>query len=179
MTRNRDIIIFVDAHVFDGEYQGTQTYLREMYLKILDFRRDIIVYFGAADIACINSIFGHFNNARFIQYNSKRPFNRLFIEIPRIIDHLQCTYAHFQYVIPFKKYQYCTYIVTIHDILFNDFPNEFSFLYRLQRNITFKLSAKRCDILLTVSNYSKNKISKRYNIDINTILYLLEILFLE
>jgi glycosyltransferase involved in cell wall biosynthesis len=36
--------------------------------------------------------------------------------------------------------------------------------YILKRNTLFYLSAKRCDYLLTVSDYSKQKISKQYNI---------------
>jgi len=60
--------------------------------------------------------------------------------------------------------------VTIHDILFNDFPKEFSLLYRLQRSTLFYLSAKRSDYLLTVSNYSKQKISEQYKIKLDKII---------
>ena len=72
-------------------------------------------------------------------------------------------YAHFQYVIPpIKK---CKYIVTIHDVLFLDFPQYFPFLYRLKNNLLFKYSAKKSDIVLTVSQYSKERIEMHFNIN--------------
>ncbi|WP_179318034.1 glycosyltransferase family 4 protein [Winogradskyella helgolandensis] len=162
--------IFVDAHAFDGEYQGTLTYLKELYLKIIQINPAIKIYFGANNVKNVKKHFGKFNNVEFIQYNSKHSLKRIFIEIPKIIDALECTHAHFQYVIPFIKNKKCKYIVTIHDILFNDFSNEFSFLYRIKRNFLFRLTAKRCDFLLTVSNYSKQKISEQYKIDTDNIM---------
>ncbi len=162
--------IFVDAHVFDGEFQGTLTYIKELYLKVLENRTDIIIYFGANKIENVKKVFGNYENVKYIEYSSTSSLKRIFIEIPKIIDELNCTHAHFQYIIPFKKNKKCNYIVTIHDILFNDFPQEFSLLYRLQRNILFYLSAKRSDYLLTVSNYSKQKIAEQYKIDLDEII---------
>lgn len=162
--------IFVDAHIFDGEFQGTLTYVKELYLKILFLNPNITLYFGANKIENIKEYFGNHPNVKYIQYSSTRSFNRIFIEIPKIINELGFTHAHFQYVIPFVKNRNCKYIVTIHDILFNDFSNDFSFFYRLQRNILFFLSAKRCDYLLTVSDYSKQKIAKQFNIKTNKII---------
>ena len=156
--------IFVDAHAFDGEFQGTLTYVKELYLKIIEINPTIKIYFGANNIDKVKKYFGQYNNVDFIQYSSKSSLKRIFIEIPKIIDKLECTHAHFQYTIPFSKNKNCKYIVTIHDVLFNDFPKEFSLLYRLKRNSLFFLSAKRCDFLLTVSNYSKQKISEQYKI---------------
>ncbi len=157
--------IFVDGHVFDGEFQGTLTYIKELYLKILILNPNIIVYFGANKIENVKNYFQNFKNVKYVEYSSSNSLERIFVEIPKIIDEFEFTHAHFQYTIPFKKNKNCKYITTIHDILFNDFPKEFSFLYRFQRNILFFISAKRCDHLLTVSNYSKSKISKQYRIN--------------
>ena len=162
--------IFVDAHVFDGEFQGTLTYIKELYLKIVKISPDIKIYFGANNIEKVKIHFSEFKNVTYIQYRSKNSFNRIFIEIPKIIDDIECSHAHFQYTIPFRKNKKCKYVVTIHDVLFNDFSNEFSMLYRLKRNMLFYLSAKNCDFLLTVSNYSKKKISEQYKIDLEKII---------
>jgi glycosyltransferase involved in cell wall biosynthesis len=158
------IKIFVDAHVFDGEFQGTLTYVKQLYLKVLKLNPNVTLYFGANNIENVKKHFNTFDNVLYIKYSSKSSFKRIFIEIPKIIDNIKCTHAHFQYSIPFRRNVNCKYIVTIHDILFNDFPKEFSLLYRLKRNAIFYLSAKRCDYLLTVSNYSKQKISEQYKI---------------
>ena len=162
--------IFVDAHVFDGEFQGTLTYIKELYLKVLENNSDVIIYFGANSIERVKKVFGGFLNVKYVEYSSTSSFKRIFVEIPKIIDEINCTHAHFQYIIPFKKNKKCKYIVTIHDILFNDFSEEFSFLYRLQRNTLFYLSAKRSDHLLTVSNYTKQKISEQYKVGLGKII---------
>lgn len=162
--------IFVDAHVFDGEFQGTRTYIEEIYKNILDTNPEITIYFGTNKIENVKKAFGSYANAKYIQYSSTGSLKRIFVEIPKIIDELKFTHAHFQYIIPFKKNKRCKYIVTIHDILFNDFPKEFSLLYKLQRNVLFYLSAKRCDHLLTVSGYSKQKIAEQYKINANRII---------
>ncbi len=162
--------IFVDAHVFDGEFQGTRTYIEELYKNILDAKPEITIYFGTNKIENVKKAFGSYANAKYIQYSSTGSLKRIFVEIPKIIDKINFTHAHFQYIIPFKKNKDCKYIVTIHDILFNDFPKEFSLLYRLQRNLLFYFSAKRCDYLLTVSGYSKQKIAEKYNINEDSII---------
>ena len=157
--------IFVDAHVFDGEFQGTLTYIKELYNVFIKKNKNITVFFGANNPEKVREYFKEFKNVRFIKYYSKYSFKRIFFEIPKIIDTLNCTHAHFQYIIPLRKNKNCKYIVTIHDILFNDYPNEFSFLYRLERNILFFISAWCCDYLLTVSDYSKQKIHEHYRIN--------------
>ena len=156
--------IFVDAHVFDGEFQGTLTYIKELYIKVLELNPKVTLYFGAKNIENVKKYFKHFTNVNYITYASKGSFRRIFIEIPKIIDEFEFTHAHFQYTIPLKKNKNCKYIVTIHDILFNDFSKEFSWSYRMRRNILFYLSAKRSDYLLTVSKYSKQKIAEHYSI---------------
>jgi glycosyltransferase involved in cell wall biosynthesis len=156
--------IFVDAHVFDGEFQGTRTYIKELYCSFLANYSDFEVYFGAENVDILKQEFSCFDNAFYIQYPQCSSIKRIFYIIPKIIKVYSFDFAHFQYVIPMLKLSGCKYIVTIHDILFNDFKNEFPFLYRLKRNLLFKLSAKRCDHLLTVSQYSKMRISNSYKL---------------
>ena len=84
-----------------------------------------------------------------------------------IIKKYNIDYAHFQYIAPLIKY--CRYIVTIHDVLFNDFKDSFPLSYRLIKNFLFRISAEKSDIFLTVSNYSKERISKYYQIPLDKI----------
>ena len=158
-------ILFVDGHVFDGEFQGTRTYVKEIYLELLRLCPDIFVYFGANNIESVKNIFLGYENVGYVKYESNGSLERIFFEIPKIIKKLSCTHAHFQYVIPFTKVANCNYIVTIHDILFNDFPREFSLFYRLKRNLLFFFSAKFSSRLFTVSEYSKKRISQSYRVD--------------
>ena len=101
---NKPIIkIFVDGHVFDGEFQGSLTYLKQLYRHVLMQNSRISLIFGVEDETKIHEYFGEFSNVKYFKYKSKSKFRRYIIEIPRIIDSINCNYAHFQYHIPLIK----------------------------------------------------------------------------
>ena len=141
--------LLIDAHCFDYKTsEGINTYIRGIYSELIKSAEEIDFYFIASDIAKIQCIFGSKKNVHYIQLSSKNKFYRLLFEVPAIVRKYQIDYAHFQYTTPLIKN--CKTIVTLHDILFVDYPNLFPFSYRLIKGILFKLSAKRADVLLTV-----------------------------
>lgn len=154
--------LLIDAHVFDGKFQGTRTYLQGIYSTMIK-HKDIDFYFAAQDIVKLKSIFGIADNVHYIKLTTANRIKRLAWEYPKIIKKNKIDYAHFQYVCPFTKC--CKEIVTIHDLLFRDFPQYFPFSYRIKNRILFMRSAKRADLLLTVSKYSKEEIIKNFHID--------------
>lgn len=154
--------LLVDAHVFDGKYQGTRTYIEGIYKNIVK-HKDIDFYFAANDIDNLKTVFGEAENIYYVKLNSKNRIIRLAIEIPSIIKCLNIDYAHFQYISPLRKV--CKEIVTIHDLLFLDYPEYFPKLYKVKNRLLFKRSAKRADLLLTVSQFSKNEMIRHYGID--------------
>ncbi|WP_396156332.1 glycosyltransferase family 4 protein [Flavobacterium sp.] len=158
--------IFVDCHVFDGNFQGTTTYLKGLYSELLKDKTKQF-YFGTSNISFLKTIFGAHDNLTYISYKTKNKFYRLLFDIPKIIKQNKIDYAHFQYVVPPIKA--CKYIVTIHDVLFLDFPEYFPFFYKLKNKFLFKTSAKYSDIVLSVSEYSKIQIQKHFKIETVTI----------
>ena len=158
--------IFVDCHVFDGNFQGTTTYLKGLYSELLKDKTKQF-YFGATNTAFLETIFGKHDNLTFVSYKAKNKFYRLSIDIPRIIKKNKIDYAHFQYVVPPIKA--CKFIVTIHDVLFLDFPEYFPLTYRKKNKLLFKTSAKRSDVVLSVSEYSKQQIQKHFGIETVTL----------
>lgn len=154
--------IFIDCHVFDGSFQGTTTYLKGMYLEMIK-DKTIEYFFAANDVGKIATIFGDQENVHYLKYNSHNKFYRLLIDIPRLIRANNIDFAHFQYIVPPIKY--CKYINTIHDVLFLDYPNYFPKSYRIKNKLLFKWSAKKSDINLTVSEFSKQKIQHHFGID--------------
>ncbi len=156
------IKILVDAHVFDGLHQGSRTYLKGLYSDFKDERFE--VFFAANDINNLKKEFPGFEEKSFIKLNSKNKFIRLGIEFPRIIKKYGFDFAHFNYILPLFLNKKCKYINTLHDVLFLDFPHYFSWMYRVKNKLLFKNSARRSDILLTVSKYSKEKISAHFDI---------------
>jgi len=154
------IKILVDAHVFDESYQGTTTYIKGLYTALVK-NDDFEITLAAKDIVKLRSIF---NNERFkfIALPSSSKLKRLAIDLPHIIKTNQFDFAHFQYITPFKKD--CKFINTIHDILFLDFPEYFPFSYRWSKKFLFKYSANKSDLILTVSDFSKNALVKHFEV---------------
>lgn len=160
----KKIKLFVDAHVFDKEYQGAQTFIRELYTQLLVNYPNLDIYFGAYDTANISNIFPTVPQANILRYK-KRTIGllRYIFDIPAYIKKHHFDFAHFQYIAP-KNRPGCKYIITLHDVLFNDFRQDFSFLYRISRNLLFGSSIKRAHIKTTVSAYSRQRICSYYNI---------------
>jgi len=152
--------ILIDAHVFDNGLQGTTSYIKNLYNTLVDFP-NIQITLCANDINNLKNIFTN-EKYEFIALKSKSKIWRLFYEIPKIIQNGKFDFAHFQYIVPMRKK--CLYINTIHDILFLDFPNYFDLFYRISKRFLFKLSAKKSDIIFTVSQFSKNRIADFFSI---------------
>lgn len=160
------IKLFVDAHVFDEKYQGTRTYLKGLYTQLANSSR-LAIYMAAVDVDNLRSEFGDHNNIQYLPYRSISKLYRLSVDIPCLIKKHNIDIAHFQYISPLVKT--CKEIVTIHDLLFNDFKEDFSTSYRISRNILFKKSTLRADLLTTVSDYSADRIAYHYQIQRNKI----------
>jgi glycosyltransferase involved in cell wall biosynthesis len=159
---NDKIKIFVDCHVFDHGYQGTRTYIEGLYREMIKLNPNMEFYFAACDVKNLKQCFGTPENVVYLKYRTKSKFLRLLFDAPRLISQSKIDYAHFQYIVPpFKR---CKYIVTIHDVLFIDFKEYFSFKNRLINTILYYISSKVSDIVLTVSNYSKERIQTHFNI---------------
>jgi glycosyltransferase involved in cell wall biosynthesis len=152
--------ILVDCHVFDQSLQGTTTYIKGVYLELIKDKTKN--FYFVSHSYNLEEIFGKQKNVFYIKFKSKNKFYRLLIELPQIIKKHSIDYAHFQYIVPPIKR--CKYIVTLHDVLFLDYPKYFSFIYKVSKKILYKLSAKYSDIVLTVSEFSKERIEHHFNL---------------
>ena len=160
---DKTIKIFVDAHSFDKEYQGTQTFVRELYVELLKYPM-LNIYFGVYSKARLLKAFPSLDASKIITYTKPRfPLQRLIVDIPGIIKKHNFHFAHFQNIAPWQKKD-CKYIVTLHDVLCKDFKNQFPYLFRKTRNILFGKSIKVADIKTTVSDYSACRINHHYKI---------------
>jgi len=160
----KKIKIFVDAHSFDTEFQGTQTFIEGLYTTLLQTYPELDIYFGAYHIERIQTAFPFLDPSKILSYKKRRfSLLRYLIDIPELIKKYSFDLAHFQYITPAYT-AHCKYIVTTHDVLFNDFPKEFSWLYRFKRNFIFKRSLRNAAIKTTVSSYSRDRISIHYQI---------------
>lgn len=154
---NKPIKVFVDAHVFDGLPQGTRTFIKGIYLHLAR-RPDITLYIGAYDTDHLATLFPPGDSVHLVKFRSQSSWRRLLFDIPAIIRKYGIDYAHFQYMVP--AWKNCRFIVTIHDVIFNDFPAEFSPWYRWKKRLLYGISAWRSEIITTVSEFSRGSIRK-------------------
>lgn len=165
MYTKKSLKIFVDGYLLNKEPQGTKTYIKELYKSFAGLSDNYKIYIGCFKEQKIKEEFKEYKNIHFLYFKQKSRFFRMLFEIPKLIKENAFDFAHFQYVIPFFRNKNCKYIVTIHDVLFNDYKQYFTFLYRLKRNFLFRYSAIKSDYLLTVSKYSKQRIKDIYKLD--------------
>jgi glycosyltransferase involved in cell wall biosynthesis len=157
--------ILVDAYVFDCGFEGTATYIHGLYTPIIN-EKNIIVTFCTSKADNLKTYFPQ-SNVRFIKPKFKSRTLQMFLGYILQIKNENYDFAHFQYYVPpIKK---CRYIVTIHDILFINFKKYFSLFKRYIYKFLFLYSAKKSDIILTVSPYSKKNISEEFSIAENKI----------
>lgn len=153
--------LFVDCQLFDKGFQGTRTYLEGLYKELIK-NKNIKFYLASKNPENLKKVFGVHTNVTYLNYQSSNPIYRLLIDIPYLLLKYHIDYAHFQYRVPPLKV--CKYIVTIHDVLFEDYPEYFSKAVKLQSFSTFKMGAKMSDIIFTVSDYSKHQIEKHLSV---------------
>jgi len=153
--------LFVDGRAFDKYFEGTRTYVENLY-KIIDEIGDFEIFIGSeSDVP--EAVFEHSRNTKFVKYRkTQSKLQRALFEIPEIISKNKIQVSHFQYVTPLIKNS--IQVVTIHDVLFKDFPEQFGFKYRLIKGITFYMSVLRSDIVTTVSQYSKDALLKHFHL---------------
>jgi glycosyltransferase involved in cell wall biosynthesis len=157
--------ILVDAYVFDCGFEGTATYINGLYTSLIN-NKNVTVTFCTANPENLKTYFPQ-SNVCFIKPKFKSRTLQMFLGYTLQIKNGNYDFAHFQYYVPpIKK---CRYIVTIHDILFIYFSEYFSIIKRHLYKFLFLYSAKKSDIILTVSPYSKKHISEKFSIAENKI----------
>ena len=156
--------IFVDGYLLNKEYQGTRTYITELYKALARLRPEIEITFGVNEVTTeLQNEFKEYSTIQFHVFKQSNKWKRMvseYIQLSYVFD-----YMHFQYVTPFLKgNKNCKIINTIHDVLFLDYPEGFPLSFTISRKIFYGWGARNCDILLTVSAYSKSRIAHFFNI---------------
>lgn len=164
MGADKKIKIFVDAHGFDTPYQGVQSFLLHLYNALLQYYPQLDIYMGSYYTERIRQAFPLLPINNILPYKSLRPAAVRFVrDIPRLLKQHYFDFAHFQYIAP-RPQAGCQYIVTLHDVLFKDYPQSFSWGFRQTRNQLFGSSIKKAAIKTTVSTYAQERIAHHYQI---------------
>ena len=70
MDNREKIKIFVDAHTFDNEFQGSRTFIKEIY-TVLAQNEAIELYMGAFDTDNLAKYFPGITTVQFIKFKSR------------------------------------------------------------------------------------------------------------
>ena len=160
--------IFIDAHMFDHGYEGSATFIRGLYLALVTkYPNKYQIYLGCKNSTAVLKAFDNHPSFSIALYKFDNRYLRLLFDIPRLINEISPDIAHFQYFTPLIKN--CKWHVTIHDVIFNDYPQYFSKKYIWFRNIFFRISDLRADLLSTVSEYSKERIAYWYELKLSSL----------
>lgn len=152
--------ILIDGHVLDGDPQGTTTYIVEMAKELAKVHE---VYVACLCYSSFQSYFNDSDNVIYCQLNFKNKYLRMIFDFFRLSKKFSIDYSVFQYMSPL--FVYGKTVVVIHDVIFLDFPRLFSLPYRLSKGFLYFISAWRADYVVTVSEYSKNRICSWFKLD--------------
>lgn len=148
--------IGIDCHVLTGKFQGSRTYLINLYKSLLDI-----------DIANEYLFFGHWNEyapfgdkVQYIDYGSYSRLKRLTHKANYLLEQSGIEVFHSQYIAPIILS--CKSLLTIHDILFETHPQYFARTQLLRNKIFIRYSAQKAQQVHTVSQYSRQALTNIY-----------------
>lgn len=153
--------IFVDAHVLDGSPQGTTSYVAGLYRALAQLN-EAKLYIATRSYQSVEKYFSGVQNIEWVALKSENSLYRLGLELPKLEKSISPNFSHYNYICPSVKSSY--WINTIHDILFLDQPKYFPLSYRAKRSFLFNISARRADIIITDSDYSRRTITDRFGL---------------
>lgn len=156
--------IGVDFHVFDGKFQGSRSHLIGIFGELTRICPEFDFIFLLEKTDELGRLPGFFGpNVERVFMPHANSLKRLGWQLPRLRRLLRLDLLHTQYVIPLWPAN--GNAVTIHDVLFEPFPEFFGRLFVLRSRLLMRWSAKAADLLFTVSDYSRNEIAMHYGVD--------------
>ncbi len=156
--------IGVDLHTLEGLHQGSRTHCLELFSRVPRLLPEVDFVFFADTARCDPAAVGRLAapNVSFVAMPHKGSMQRLLQQLPALATAHRLDLLHTQYIAP--PTLRCASAVTVHDILFEDFPEFFTRFFRLRSRLLVRHSARRARVVCSVSEFSKNELVRRYGI---------------
>jgi len=156
--------IGIDLHVASGIYQGSRTHALELFARVIRLSPEYEFYIFLYDRNAIKGISDAYgmNNVHIVEVPYANAVKRYIWQLPQFQRRYKLDLLHTQYVVPIPSFSAC--VVTIHDILFEDYPEYFEPLFILRSRILMRYAAQNSAHVFTVSEYSKSKIQEKYGV---------------
>lgn len=153
--------LFIDGHFLDGQKHGVAIYLERLYSQYRKLQPEDELHFGLEPGSIID--YQLFSMPRvFVHRYRFGGLLRFLYDIPRLVRKINADVVHTQYVLPIRVGYTAKRHVTLYDVLYEDFPALFSPFYRWSRRIVFGWSARRADLITSISEYSRSRIAVLY-----------------
>lgn len=152
----------VDAHVLDGRYQGSRTWLVEILRRVPAAAPDITFVVFSGDPARSAGLIGDAPVEHRV-LPPANPITRNLVTWPRLIREQQLDLLVTQYFCAPRHAR--RQVPVIHDVLFQTHPEFFPFAYRWRNRILVGWAARHARSIITVSDYSRGQIAASYGRD--------------
>lgn len=159
----------VDFHTWDGIFQGSRSHVLEVYKQAIKLAPDIEFCFFLNDVDGLLATHSEFGepNVRLVRMRSLPSVLRLAFQLSYLCVRNRVDVLHMQYRIPLVSMT--PTVCTIHDVLFEDYPQYFTPFFVKQSRLSVKWAARHADKVLTVSQYSRLQISEKYCVPFDAI----------
>lgn len=153
----------IDAHTLGSRSSGNESYCLQLLedLARAECGSDrYVIYFTRDDGLHKVPTAEHF---AFKQIRPVNPFVRIPFSFPIEFQRENLDVFHAQYILP--PFCNCKSVVSIHDIIFERFPQFFPGFETFRSRLLMPWSARRADHVVTLSEFSKAEIVTRYHVD--------------
>lgn len=154
----------VDLHTLEGLHQGSRTHCLELFSRLPALLPGSRFFFFAdfphCDEAAIARLKGP--NVELVTMPHSNPARRLLRQLPELAARYRLDLLHSQYITPPRLP--CARALTVHDILFENFPEFFTPFFCFRSRLLVRHSARRAQIVYSVSEFSKSELVQRYGL---------------
>ena len=157
--------IAIDAHMVGHRATGNETYtvnLTNALAQMSHPDHEYTVYVDRRELLDSPCLFDGRVKMRRLQMHS--PFIRIPFLLPAEVWYRRIDVVHMQYILS-PILPHCASVLTVHDISFEHFPDFFSRGDLLRTKLLVPISARRADVVVTVSEYTKKDLVNSYGID--------------
>lgn len=148
----------IDAHTIGRHLTGNEVYVRNLLENYARLDRDSQFYAYVCSEYASSEVPNRFEKRSV----STNPFIRLGVDLTRRVLIDQPNLLHVQYTAPL----YCPVplVVSVHDVSYLERPEYFTTPRRLQLQTTVAHTVRRASRILTVSEFSRQRIQAAYNV---------------
>ncbi|HEX4032129.1 MAG TPA: glycosyltransferase family 1 protein [Terracidiphilus sp.] len=170
MTARR-LKIGLELHFLDGRVQGLRTHCVEVFSRVVRSTPEIDFYCMMAKPELLEKEGFTSPNVIPVPIRHSGRLQRYAFSIPSLVRKHKLDLLHCQFSAP--PIVSCKTAITIHDILAETHPEYFGRMYRILARMTQTIAVRHAIQIYTVSEYSRRKIARVYDIPENRITVLL------